>query len=298
MLTTFRGELAALAAALIWAIASYIYIFLGKQISSSALNLAKSSIAILLTLVTLWSFGELFPTVSWQTVALLSLSGVLGIGMGDTAFFASLSRLGSRRALLLESLSPPLTALFALVWLQEQLAPLAYLGIAFTITGVAWVVVERTADRAQLYQHSWAGIGFGLLAALGQACGAVTSRAALANTEVNPLWSTLIRLTAGVIALGLWMLMKQRSQFDSRALRSPRFLLILTGASFASTFLAIWLQQTALKYAAAGIAQSLSATSPLFVIPIALILGESVSLRAVVGVAIALSGIWLLFQQS
>jgi drug/metabolite transporter (DMT)-like permease len=297
MLITFRGEFAALAAAVIWAIASYIYIFLGKQISASTLNFAKSGIAILLTLVTLLSLGELFPTVSWETMALLSLSGVLGIGMGDTAFFASLSRLGSRRALLLESLSPPLTALSALVWLQEQLSPLAYLGIALTITGVAWVVVERTTDMIQPYPHSWAGTGFGLLAALGQACGAVTSRAALANTAVNPLWSTFIRLTAGVFALGLWMLVRQRSQLDFRALRSPRFLLTLVGASFASTFLAIWLQQTALKYAAAGIAQALSATSPLFVIPIALFLGESVSLRAVLGVFIALSGIWLLFQQ-
>ncbi|HIK41325.1 EamA family transporter, partial [Thermoleptolyngbya sp. M55_K2018_002] len=129
--------------------------------------------------------------------------------------------------------------------------------------------------------------------------GAVLSRAALSTTDISPLWGTLIRLVAGLAVVLLWLLVKP-PQFRSVGkemgqLRSPRFLSIVAGTAFASTFLGIWLQQTALKFAPAGVAQSLLATSPLFVIPIAVALGDRVSLRAVLGVLVAIAGIWLLF---
>ncbi len=66
-------------------------------------------------------------------------------------------------------------------------------------------------------------------------------------------------------------------------------------AAFAGTYLGIWLQQTAIKFTAAGIAQTLGNTSPLFVLPIAIWMGEQVSLRAILGVAITIGGIGLLF---
>jgi drug/metabolite transporter (DMT)-like permease len=65
--------------------------------------------------------------------------------------------------------------------------------------------------------------------------------------------------------------------------------------SFFSTYLGIWLQQISLKYAATGVAQALSSTSPLFILPLAWFTGEGVSLRSLLGVLVALGGIWLLF---
>jgi drug/metabolite transporter (DMT)-like permease len=45
-----------------------------------------------------------------------------------------------------------------------------------------------------------------------------------------------------------------------------------------------------------GIAQTLTATSPLFVLPIAAMMGDRINLRAIFGVIIALLGIGILFQ--
>lgn len=294
-LTTFRGELAALSAALIWAIASVIYIGMGRQLSPLILNLVKGLIAIAFLLLTLLLQGEPLPPISLSAIGLLCLSGVIGIGFGDTAYFEALNCLGARRALVLEAAAPPLAAVMALVFLQERLGLGAWLGIALTIAGVAWVVVERTVAEGQP-QRLWRGTVFGLLAALGQASGVVLSRAVLAGTTIDPLWSSLIRLVAGGLVLLVWLSLQRRTWQDLKPLRSPRFLLILTGTAFASTDLAIWLQQVSLKYATAGIAQALSATSPLFVIPIAIAMGEKISRRAIVGVLIALIGIWLLFS--
>ncbi len=301
-ITSIRGELAALTAALLWALSSTVYAGIGRQIPPLTLNLLKGLAAIGFTLLTLAGRQEP-PQLSAASVGLLALSGAIGIGFGDTAFFESLNCLGVRRGLLLEALAPPLSALIAWLTLGEQLPPVAYLGILLTVGGVAWVIAERTLPRpdkaASRGSHSplepllGRGVIWGSLAALAQASGAVLSRAALADTPVSPLWSSLIRIVAGCAVLILWL--AARPQPDRLKGLPLRLVLLVAATAFASTFLAIWLQQTSLKYAATGIAQAIGATSPLFAIPIALVLGDRVSTRAILGASIALIGIGLLF---
>ncbi|MFM7423990.1 MAG: EamA family transporter [Elainella sp.] len=325
-MTDFRGEIAALSAALFWALASLIYARLGQRMPPLWLNLTKSSFAIGLILLTLLLRQNGSPQLSLLSFGLLALSGAIGIGLGDSVFFASLTCLGARRALLLEAIAPPLSACLAALFLSETLKLTAWLGIALTVAGVAWVVVERTPNAPGIAPGQLRrGLLLGLLAALAQAVGAVLSRAALVSTAVSPLWSSLIRLAAGALVLGLWLLgpwllkpwlpsaglrgfrskAPQANVFQDKTgqppsplqpLASRSFLLPLLLASFVGTYLGIWLQQTALKYTATGIAQALTATSPLFIIPIARLTGETISLRAILGALLALAGIWLLFN--
>jgi drug/metabolite transporter (DMT)-like permease len=296
IITTYKGELAALSAALIWAIASFVYVMLGKQIPPLVLNLSKCVIAIALSLLTLLLQQDFSPDIALLPLSLLLLSGAIGIGLGDTAFFESLNSLGARRSLLIEALAPPLAALLAALFLNETLGYRAWLGIFLTVGGVTWVVMERVPVEFQGKLRPWRGIFFGLLSALAQASGAVLSRAALSENSVSPLWGSLIRLMAGVAILLILCSFQRQVWAEFQPLRSPRFCFILVVTSFGSTYLGIWLQQTALKFTATGIAQALIATSPLFVIPIALFMKERVSLRAFFGVIIALIGIWALFE--
>ncbi|MBF2087866.1 MAG: DMT family transporter [Synechococcales cyanobacterium K44_A2020_017] len=293
MFTPLIGELAALTAALIWAVASSIYASLGKQVSPLALNLSKGLIAITLVGLTLVGRGT-WPNVPGWAIALLLLSGGIGIGLGDTAFFTSLNCLGARRGLLLESLAPPMAALIALMVLQEYLPLAAWLGIMLTVGGVSWVVVERTPSTPQFQARPRRGILFGFLAALSQASGAVLSRAALSGSEIDPLWSTFLRLVGALLVLVILVAMRQQQGEVVALGRSRRLALTVAVTAFFGTYLAIWLQQVALKFTAAGIAQALGATSPLFVIPIAVWMGDRVSPRALLGMVVALGGVWLL----
>jgi drug/metabolite transporter (DMT)-like permease len=296
-MAAMTGQLAALAAALLWAVASLAYGRLGQSASPLQLNLLKGLVAIALLGLTLLLVGQPLPATGPLPPALLALSGVLGIGIGDTAFFAALVRLGARRALLLETLAPPLAALLAWGALGEALAAAAWAGIGLTVLGVAWVISERTPAAAITREQAKQGIGWGLLAAAAQAGGAVLSRAALAGSALSPLWGALLRLSAGTLLvaglLGAWQW--RRSGRASWPHWSPRFLGAIALTASGSTYLGIWLQQTALKLAPAGIAQTLGATSPLFVLPIAVSLGERVSGRAVLGALVAVGGIALLF---
>jgi len=69
---------------------------------------------------------------------------------------------------------------------------------------------------------------------------------------------------------------------------------VIVFATSAGTYLGVWLQQISLRFTNAGIAQTLLATSPLFVLPLAAWRGKAVSLRAIAGVRVALGGIGLL----
>lgn len=288
-----RGEVAALVAAFLWAVATMIFGRVGRQLSPLTLNLTKGAIALGLLSLTLW-VGQISRLgLSPGAIALLLGSGVIGIGLGDTAYFNALNHLGARRVLLMETLAPPIAAMQALILLQETLTSAAWVGIALTLGGVSWVISERVPGLAPT-KTLQQGVMFGLLAAGGQATGAVMSRAALAGTSVDPLWSTLLRLVGGMaIMLGL---LRSRGPIypQLHPLKSWRLIGCLAIAAFLGTYLAIWLQQTSLKYAPTGIAQSLSSTSPLFILPIAALMGERVTLRAVLGVLVALAGVWLL----
>jgi len=298
LLSNYQGELAALSAALIWAVASIVYTGVGRILSPLMLNLVKGLMAIALLIVTLLLFGNLLPDVRPQSLWLLLLSGALGIGLGDTAYFEALNCLGPRRSLILESLAPPMAALLALIFLQEQLPSSGWVGILLTVVGVTWVVLERTSFLPDFQTRPMRGILCGVFAAIAQAGGAVLSRAALVGTDISPLWSTFVRLAAGILILLIWLVFQQHPVQELKPLKSWRLLGIIATTAFASTYLGIWLQQLSLKYAPAGIAQALSATSPIFVIPItAIVLKERVSIQSTLGAFIAFGGVWLIFHR-
>ncbi len=299
------GELAALGGAFLWAVASVIYTRVGRAVGPAEMNLLKNVVALAMLGLTLLFVGQALPDAAGPAVALLLLSGVVGIGLGDTAYFETLNAVGPRRALLLETLAPPLAALLALVFLGERLHPGAWLGIAVTVVGVIWVITEGapqagsgTAREAVAVAGGRLrrGLLFGLLAALAQAGGAVLSRAAFLEADVSSLWSAFLRLAAGAVVLGPWLALT-RCRVGGW-LRQPGAAALggrLLAAITLGTYLALWLQQVSLKLTLAGVAQTLFATSPLFVLPFAAWQGERISLRAALGAGLALGGVALLF---
>lgn len=296
LFTEFGGELAALAAALLWAVATLFFARAGQQLRPLRLNLTKGVLALGMLGATLLILGEPLSLLDPRGLALLLVSGAIGIAVGDTAYFSALQALGVRRTMLLGTLVPPLTALLALAFLEERLSPGAWGGIALTVAGVAWVIGERAPGAAQPPAALARGLALGVLASLAQAVGAVLSRSALADTAISSLWAALLRLSAGILLL--LVMMAAAKELPMRKERVP----IAKGlwgsilfATFIGTYLGIWLQQTSLKYAHAGVAQTLFATSQLFALPLAAWSGEQVSLRAIAGAVVALGGVALLF---
>ena len=296
LLTGVKGQTAALGAAMFWAAATVLYGRIGRIVPPAEMNLLKNAMAIAMLVATLFPLGSLFAPVAPEALWLLLVSGAVGLGLGDTVYFESLKCMGARRVLLIMMLSPPLAGIGAHLAMGEMMTIAAWLGILVTVSGVAWVITERAAGSDNSDSQHARGIAFGLLAAAAQAAGAILSHAALVRTTVSPLHSGLLRLLGGAMVLVIWMVCRRRPLVGWHRQSTPvRLWGLLLLAVVLGTYLGIWLQQISLKYCAAGIAQTLFATSPLFVIPMAAATGERVSLRAVFGALVAMAGVYLLF---
>jgi drug/metabolite transporter (DMT)-like permease len=234
---------------------------------------------------------------------ILAISGIIGIAIGDSAYFAALKRIGANKTLLLESLAPPLSGVLALMFLGAALTLQSWLGVVITTLAVTFVVFQpsNSVSDDSTNQAQWSGIGYGLVASVCQASGVVISHYALVAGDIPPLLGALIRLTIGVFAVMMIIPFVENKPYSSikRDLWEMTKLdkLWLLSAIFVGTFLALWLQQIALKNANPAIAQTLIATSPVFILVIYALKGEKVSKQSLIGTLAAVGGISLFFYQ-
>lgn len=314
------GEIASLSAAAAWASASLMFERLGKTVSALALNWLKCVIALVLLVISLWLLqGQVWPEqLGVAETTALAVSGLVGLTLGDTAFFHALNRIGPRRTLLLTTLSPPTTALLAVPVVGEPLNWSMILGIALTMAGVIWVILERhpadvddgeqigeagedgaVADVSQPQKSGvpsrvkW-GVFFGLVYALCQATGNVLTK--WGGGEITALEISVVRLAFGVMGLTLVLGASRRLLEAWEPMRHGRTAMLVVVATFVGTFLGIWLMNAGLRYTYTGIASTLVSTSPIFVLPLAYFINnEQLSLRSVLGAVIAVAGVAVLF---
>jgi drug/metabolite transporter (DMT)-like permease len=294
------GEAASLGTAALWATASLLY---GKlSMSAWKINLGKNIVASLVILAQLSIVALVMnqPVFSCDPAAWgwLSLSGLVGIVLGDTFFFRSLQILGPRLALLTALATPVFGGLLGWVLLGEALHVLAIGGIGVTLAGVVWVVSERTAQNESpgLKPGSVvAGITFGLIGAVCQAGGGVASTIGMREHSCSPIEATFIRLAFSAVLIAFVMLCGRRLKDSFKEIFQKHNLRFLLPACFMGTYLGIWFSQIGYKHTSIAVATTLMSTCPLFAIPLVVIfLKQRVSFRAIVGTIITILGVCLL----
>jgi drug/metabolite transporter (DMT)-like permease len=291
------GESAALASSAMWAAASLLFAGLGARMGALGLNLLKCCLAAAGLVLTLWLVeGAPWPRgLDATATAWLAASGLVGLTIGDTAFFHALVRLGPRRALLLWALVPPTTAMAAVPLLGEPVSLPLVVGMALSMGGVTWVIRERSggpdggvADGVRV------GLVLGLVSVLCQAGGNILTK--LGGAEISALGISVVRLLFGTAGILLHAMVAGAVRPAFRVLRDRGQLGRLLFATFIGTYLGLWLVNAGLRYTDAGVASTLSSLSPIFVLPLARIfLGERLSARAIVGACVACAGVAVLF---
>jgi len=192
------GCIAALMSASFWAFGSILFKNLGNHASSLGINLSKSIVATICLWVLLLFVNS--ESVSHSTFFYLGVSGLLGITLGDTFYFKSLFELGPRLSLTLTLLIPVTTVLLAVVILQEVLSSTQLIGIIVTLSGVFWVLTERSASAGYNVQNKIKGTVYGILAVFSCAFSIIFSK--LAVESIGALKATFVRQcwgTAGLI---------------------------------------------------------------------------------------------------
>jgi len=298
-LINLAGASAALSAAILWAGSAIIFENISKNISSARLNFYKGSIALVLLTVTSLILGERIPNINWIEISVLAISGVVGIALGDTAFLQAVKKVGARRTLTLFTLSPPMAALIALVFLGEQLSLMTWIGIMTTVGGVMWVVTEESGEeKIQIKKEDLLpGILFGTLAALSQAIGVVMTRSVLIDTNLTALQGTILRVAPAMAALTIIIrILEHGSAKTIKESMDRKLIGKVLLSSFVGAYICLWLQQITIENLPAGIAQTMLSTAPIFILPMSAFRGEKVSLRAIIGAVLAIIGITLVFR--
>jgi len=234
-------------------------------------------------------------------------SGLAGIGLGDTAYFQALPRLGSRRTVLLtQCLTAPTAIVIEWLWLGTKLDLPEILCIAVILAGVA--VALAPGDHLKIEpRRLWVGALGAAIAALGGALGAVLSRKAYAVAHAagehpDPGTTGYQRVLGGAVALALVFLVVKwrhaRRRGDDAQLKdsfSAREKLklwpwVLTN-SLAGQTVGVSCMQWALENTPTGIVTAIIAMTPIVMLPLARIFeGERISGREMAGGCVAVSG--------
>lgn len=284
------GALAALAAALCWTLASSLWRRLRTSLSSARLNLLKNLLALALQVPLVLALGGwVVPT---GALALLALSGVIGIALGDSLFFAALRRLGTRRTLTIEAGGPAVTALAGAVFLGEGLKGSQWLGIALISGAVVLVVRHRQGlETTQSGDDQGLGVLFALMALVCGSSGALLARAALRDDSLPPLQAATVRLAWAAFVM-VPLLRGMPWPPPRPRLGQARWPLVLI-ATVLGTSVGIVLQQTALQRLPGGVAVALMATAPVMALPLAGLEGDRPGAWGAASALMALAGVSL-----
>ncbi len=286
------GILAALGSSASWAVGSVLFKRIGADLCSAAMTLAKGgmSVGLLSLAVLLTGVHGMDP----QSLLLLAISGVVGIGLGDTFFFEALKHLGAHSLVIMMMLGQVLTALLAIPFLGELPTPVSGGGIALVLLGVGLVLWQPQAEAVESQSLNRRGLLFGLLTVFCLSGSLIIAKQGLG--EISALQGTWIRMAAGTAAMLCFGLSKRGRVTDWIApFRNLSVLRNFAASVAVITFGGFWLSLLALQHLDVAIANTLSSTEPVFVLPLAvLLLRERVPLRAIVGTGVTMSGVVLL----
>lgn len=297
-MTKYIGELAGISTSILYALNTMFVTRAGQKVGSVITNRVRVTFALIyLILINLIFFGQPLPIHSgmdrWMW---LSLSGVIGLALGDAFLFQSFISVGPRIGTLLFSLSTVFGIVEAWFIFDETLSLVQILGISLALGGIMWVVLERRYDNKANSQHVTSGIIFAILAALCQATGFVISKEGMAG-GFSPFQANAIRMLAALLALIVIMAAQKQTRHTFQVLRENRVVLgWLALAAIIGPVIAISLSLLSVQRTEVGIASVLTSMAPVFMLPVShFFFKERLSWQAIAGTMLAMMGVAILF---
>ncbi len=296
------GEIAALGTAFCWAFSSIFFTTSSKEAGAIPVNRIRLVFAVIILLV-IHTFitGQPLPLNAepfrWVW---LGLSGIVGLVIGDTLLFQAYFMIGNRLGTLIMSAVPVISSLAAWIFLGEKLNLLSIIGIVLCTGGIAVVVMERNpinGNGARKERQTFIlGVLCAIGGAMGQAGGLVLAKKGLADNFPSISGVAIRMLIAMLFIWGLTLLMGQVKQTLQKVINNSQLAIKIAGGTAIGPFLGVWLSQIAIQRTYVGIASTLMALTPIFILPISkYYYREKISSRAVIGTLVALAGVAIIF---
>lgn len=296
----YIAECSALTAALCWSFGGLLSTTPARAFGAVRFNRIRlgivSAVLILVAVV----------TGSWRTLGLhsglvLALSAMIGIFIGDTLLYATLKRIGPRRTGILFTTNAPITVIVGYFFLHESLPVATAAGCILIMLGVILAVFCGTTSSQkhafETVQGSLPlGVALGFSSALCQAISVLIARPIMAS-GVDAVAASALRVGTAALALNLIFLLHPPRKDKEAAPMTKKlmwqtFMSGIVGMALGMTFLLF-----ALAHGPAGLVSTLSATSPILILPILWVATqERPAPGAWIGAALAVLGVACIFS--
>ena len=305
----YKGELISLVVAVSWTATALAAEVASRRITPLGVNVLRMLRSLLFLAIVLWvGCGQPFPAdADAETWLWLSLSGFVGYVLGDYCLFNSYLLIGSRFGQLFMTLAPAAAALFGFILLGERMSPLAILGMFITMFGIGLSVLSKGGEHHTLnLKLPIKGVLLGIGAGLGQGIGLVLSKVGMTHYEtliqspealsLMPFASTFMRAVTGLLGFTLTMLITRKTRTVVRATRDRRGMFFVFLATLLGPFLGVSLSLMATLYTTTGIAQTIMAMTPIFILlPSWYFFHQRVTPLEILGAIISVAGVTLFF---
>lgn len=290
-----KGEFFALFTAISWTFSSLTFGKISKEYDTQVANFLRVTIGtIMVGFVCLFGNRHLFlPTdVTWENLKIISLSGFIGMFLGDLFLFKAYNMIGARVTMLIMALSPIIVSIIDFLFLGVTLFPIQIFAILITCLGII-LVIFKTEDKKISLGFSVKGLFYAFLATLGQSLGVILTK--LGSTTYDSLATSQIRLGVAIFFFGAVVLYEGKARETIKMITSKRALSLLLVGTFFSVF-GIAALIEAFKSANASIASTISSTSPIIMIPCSILFyKEKIRKNEIIGAIISVVGLSIFF---
>ena len=228
----------------------------------------------------------------------LIFSGIVGFGLGDIALFLALSKIGSRLTILINFCTATLIgALSDWIWLGDTINTETLIYIFCILAGLSIALYPKTIGSNNTTSYK-IGIIAATIAGFGQGMGASISRHATTiadfnNVHIGGMSQAFQRVFAGFLFLLIIFLIKKftnRGEIRPTVAKKPIHWRIF--AALFGPVLGVSCFQASLKTMTSGESMAIVATSPIILIPLALIFEkDKPTILSVLGAIFAAIGV-------
>jgi drug/metabolite transporter (DMT)-like permease len=295
------GELAALGAAICWTVSAILYkeaLLKTKPVSANIVRLVCTSIILVACLAIIGKFGVLMNLPAYAVV-LACVSGIIGLGFGDTLYMMSLKLIGVARAVPITCVYPLFNLLWAVFLVEEPITLSVILGAATIVFGIWLLRQETDVGTAETEKKILVkGVAYALATAVMWSVSITMIDMAVTLPETSSLDHALAINTIRVAAIAVSLLVSapiiDRGFGFLKMQRKTLAALIFGG------IVALGLGWFFLTYSFTNISESravpISSTTPLFSTLSGIVfLHEKVTARNAVGSIMIVVGIFLIF---
>jgi drug/metabolite transporter (DMT)-like permease len=252
----------AIGANLAYSTSSMVFSLYARRFSSMWINQVKVFTAFLAFVVAMFISDRMVPMTGYST-AMLLLSGVAGLCIGDLFLFRAFTTLGAGRSLVLYSFQPLMLGIYGYFFLAQTFSMNQTLAVVCMVICIFIFMLERNQATGfwDIKSFFWAFLGITL-----DAIGVMLTRSAYeADPNLETFQVNVIRCVGALV--GFLMINPKSYLSVAKDVIGLKKLdqSLLFGSAIIGCFLSLTMYLAALKYAHVGTLTSIAITGPVWV---------------------------------